>query len=380
MNGNGVTPPGAYLFSGNEAVVEGAIMAGCRFYAGYPITPSTGVVERMSNRMSDVGGTYCQMEDEMGSMAALMGASWGGAKAMTATSGLGFSLMQEHIGFAVMAETPLVIVDVMRCGPASGVVAEPMQGDVMQANWGHNGSIGVIALSPASVQECFDLTIESFNLAEKYRTPVILLSDARLANLREKVSIPPVDSVKTTSRKVAQKGEQKFFLAENGVAPMPLLGDGHRVIVACSSHDEHGDIRMNAQNHRMLVERLNDKLALVARESTKIETGFMDDATVAVLSYGISSRGVESAVKRARGEGLKVGYVRLISIWPFNEAEVKRALGGAKNVIVVEMNKGQVFNEVRRALGGEKQADLVWDIGQLIPPDVIYDKIRQVIR
>jgi len=380
MNENTFTKPGAYLFSGNEAVVEGAIMAGCRFYAGYPITPSTGVVERMSRRMSDAGGTYLQMEDEMGSMAALMGASWGGAKTMTATSGLGFSLMQEHIGFAVITETPLVIVDVMRCGPASGVVAEPMQGDVMQANWGHNGSVGVIALAPSSVQECFDLTIESFNLAEKYRSPVILLSDARLANLREKVSVPPIDAVETTNRKVAEKGEKKFFLAADGVAPMPLLGDGHRVIVACSSHNEHGDIRMNAQNHRMLVERLNDKLALVARESTKIETGFMDDADVAVLSYGISARGVESAVKRARDEGLKVGFVRLISIWPFNEAGVKRALGGAKDVIVVELNKGQIFNEVRRALGGEKQTHLVWDIGQLVPPDVIYDKIRQVIR
>ena len=380
MSGNGFAKPGAYLFSGNEAVVEGAIMAGCRFYAGYPITPSTGVVERMSSRMPEAGGTYLQMEDEMGSMSALMGASWGGAKAMTATSGLGFSLMQEHIGFAIICETPLVIVDVQRCGPASGVVAEPMQGDVMQANWGHNGSIGLIALSPASVQECFDLTIESFNLAEKYRTPVILLSDARLANLREKVTIPPIDSIETTPRKVAQKGEKNFFLAADGVAPMPLLGEGHRVIVACSSHDEHGNIRMNAQNHRMLVDRLTNKLALAARESTKIETGFMDDAAVAVLSYGISARGVESAVKRARDEGLKVGYVRLISIWPFNEAEVKRALGGAKDVIVVELNKGQIFNEVRRALGGEKQTHLVWDIGQLVPPDVIYDKIRDVIR
>ena len=380
MNGNGFAKPGAYLFSGNEAVVEGAIMAGCRFYAGYPITPSTGVVERMSNRMPEAGGTYLQMEDEMGSMSALMGASWGGAKAMTATSGLGFSLMQEHIGFAIICETPLVIVDVQRCGPASGVVAEPMQGDVMQANWGHNGSIGLIALSPASVQECFDLTIESFNLAERYRTPVILLSDARLANLREKVTIPPIDAVETTPRKVARKGEKEFFLAADGVAPMPLLGEGHRVIVACSSHDEHGNIRMNAQNHRMLVDRLTNKLTLAARQSTKIETGFMDDAAVAVLSYGISARGVESAVKRARDEGLKVGYVRLISIWPFNEAEVKRALGGAKDVIVVELNKGQMFNEVRRALGGEKQTHLVWDIGQLVPPDVIYDKIRDVIR
>ncbi len=380
MNENAFTKPGAYLFSGNEAVVEGAIMAGCRFYAGYPITPSTGVVERMSRRMSDAGGTYLQMEDEMGSMAALMGASWGGAKTMTATSGLGFSLMQEHIGFAVICETPLVIVDVMRCGPASGVVAEPMQGDVMQANWGHNGSVGVIALAPSSVQECFDLTIESFNLAEKYRSPVILLSDARLANLREKVSIPPIDSVETTPRKVAKKGEKKFFLAAEGVAPMPLLGDGHRVIVACSSHDEQGNIRMNAENHKKLVTRLNDKLALAARESTMIETGFMDDAEVAVLSYGISARGVESAVKRAREDGLKVGFVRLISIWPFNEAEVKRVLGGAKDVIVVELNKGQILNEVKRALGGEKQTHLVYDIGQLVPPDVIYDKIRQVIR
>ena len=380
MNANAYAEPGAYLFSGNEAVVEGAIMAGCRFYAGYPITPSTGVVERMSRRMSDTGGAYLQMEDEMGSMAALMGASWGGAKAMTATSGLGFSLMQEHIGFAVICETPLVIVDVMRCGPASGVVAEPMQGDIMQANWGHNGSVGVIALAPSSVQECFDLTIESFNLAERYRTPVILLSDARLANLREKVRIPPIEAVKTSNRKVARKGEKQLFLAADGVAPMPLLGDGHRVIVACSSHDEQGAIKMTAQNHKMLVERLNDKLALVARESTKIETGFMDDAEVAVLSYGISARGVESAVKRARADGLKVGYVRLISIWPFNEAEVKRALGGAKDVIVVELNKGQIFNEVRRALGGDSETHLVWDIGQLVPPDVIYNKIRDVLR
>ena len=380
MNANGYLKSGAYLFSGNEAVVEGAIMAGCRFYAGYPITPSTGVVERMSNRMPEVGGHYFQTEDEMASMSALMGASWGGAKTMTATSGLGFSLMQEHIGFAIMAETPLVIVDVQRCGPASGVVAEPMQGDVMQANWGHNGSVGLIALAPSSVQDCFDLTIESFNLAEKYRTPVILLSDSRLANLREKVTIPPIESVEITSRKVAQPGEKNFFLAKEGVAPMPLLGEGHRVNVACSSHDEHGNIRMTAENHRMLVDRLNDKLGLASRESTKIESGFMDDATVAVLSYGISARGVESAVKRARAEGLKVGHVRLISIWPFNEAAVKKALGGAKDVIVVELNHGQIVNEVKRAVEGEKKTHLVYEIGQLVAPDVIYDKIRQVIR
>lgn len=380
MKGKGFPKPGAYLFSGNEAVVEAAIMAGCRFYAGYPITPSTEIAERMSRRMPEVSGSYLQMEDEIASMAALMGASWGGAKAMTATSGLGFTLMQEHIGFAIASETPLVIVDVQRCGPASGVVAEPMQGDVMQANWGHNGGIGLIALSPASVQESFDLTIESFNLAEKYRTPVVLLSDARLAHLREKVTIPRAGAVQTVDRKIAARGEKQFFLAPEGVAPMPLFGQGHRAVVAVSSHDEHGAIRMSAENHRMMIDRLTNKLARASRETTKIDSRFMDDADVAVLSYGICARGALSAVKRARGEGMKVGFVRLISIWPFNDASIRTALGDASSVIVVELNTGQIFNEVQRALGGDKQTHLVWDVGRLVPPDAIYDGIQGMLR
>lgn len=372
--------PGVYLLSGNDAIVEGAIMAGCRFYAGYPITPSTEIAEGMARRMPQVNGIYVQMEDELASMGALMGASWAGAKAMTATSGLGFSLMQEHIGFAIASETPLVIVDVQRCGPASGVVAEPMQGDVMQANWGHNGDIGLIALAPASVQECFDLTIEAFNLAEKYRTPVVLLSDARLGHLREKVRVPSMEEVKIINRTIAKKGEKRFFLDEEGIAPMPLFGRGHHMIVTVTSHDEYGMIRMNAENHRMLVERLTYKIRRSMNDVTRIESEYMEDAEIAVVSYGTPARGALRAVRKARDEGLKVGYVRLISIWPFNDDMVKRVLCNVNEIIVVELNTGQIIREVQRVVGGDRKVQLIWEIGKLVSPDVIYKKIKEVVK
>ena len=375
---NGLLSPGTYLFAGNDAVAEGAIAAGCRFYAGYPITPSTELAERMSRRMPEVGGMYVQMEDEIASMGALMGASWTGKKVMSATSGLGFSLMQEHIGFAIASETPLVLVDVQRCGPASGVVAEPMQGDVMQANYGHNGDIGLIALSPSTVQESFDLTIECFNLAEKYRTPVILLSDARLAKMREKLRTPRPEEVEIINRTIADKRQKQFYLAKEGVAPMPLFGAGHRMVVAISSHDEYGTIRMNAENHRVMVDRLNDKLRRASGEVTKIESKFMDDAEMAVLSYGTTARGALSAVKQARKEGIKVGYVRLISIWPFNEDAIRRVLSRARDVIVVELNTGLMKKEIERTLGSDKKTHLVWDVGRLVPPDVILRKIKEL--
>jgi 2-oxoglutarate ferredoxin oxidoreductase subunit alpha len=377
---DGLLNPGIYLLSGNDAVVEGAIMAGCRFYAGYPITPSTEIAEGMARRMPQVDGIYVQMEDELASMGALMGASWAGVKAMTATSGLGFSLMQEHIGFAIASETPLVIVDVQRCGPASGVVAEPMQGDVIQANWGHNGDIGLIALAPASVQECFDLTIEAFNLAEKYRTPVILLSDARVGHLREKVRVPSVEEIKIINRKIAEKGERKFFLDEKGVAPMPLFGRGHHMIVTVTSHNEYGMIRMNAENHRMLVERLTYKVRRSMKDVTKIESKYMDGAEIAVVSYGTPARGALRAVRKAREEGLKVGYVRLISIWPFNDDVVKRVLNDVNEIIVVELNTGQISREIQRVANGDRNVHLVWEIGKLVPPDVIYKKVKEVVR
>lgn len=368
---------GTYFLSGNEACAEGAIAAGCRFFAGYPITPSTEIGERMAERMPEVNGVFVQMEDELASIGAVLGASWAGAKAMTATSGPGLSLMQEHIGFAIATETPCVIVDAQRGSPGTGVVAAPMQGDVFQSRWGHHGGCELIALAPSTVQEMFDLTIDCFNLSEAYRTPTILLADAFLSHLSEKLRIP--DEVKVVERKKpsGKSEEMRPFIAPKGVAPMPRFGQGYHLSVTSTSHDEKG-MEWTAESHYKLVERLNNKILQDKDKFTKIETRQLSDAEVAVISYGTPARSVLNAVKMAREEGIKAGYVRLITIWPFNNEAVGKILEHVNKIIVVELNLGQIMREVQRSIEAKSEVYFVSEIAKLPSPQKILNKIREV--
>ena len=369
---------GTYFLSGNEACAEGAIAAGCRFFAGYPITPSSEIGERMAENMPMVNGVFVQMEDELASIGAVLGASWAGVKAMTATSGPGFSLMQEHIGFAIATETPCVIVDSQRGSPGTGVVAAPMQGDVFQSRWGHHGGMELIALAPSTVQEMFDLMVECFNLSEAYRTPVILLADAFLSHLSEKLRVPK--KVKLVERKKPNVKPEKLrpFLAPKGVAPMPRFGQGYRFLVTSTSHDETGMDSNDAESHYKLVERLNNKILRDKGKLTKIETRQLDDAEVAVISYGTPARCVLSAVKTAREEGIKAGYVRLITIWPFNNEMIGKMLEHVNKIIVVELNFGQIVREVQRSVEAKSEVYFVPEIAKLPTPQKILNKIREV--
>ncbi|MEM2420091.1 MAG: 2-oxoacid:acceptor oxidoreductase subunit alpha [Candidatus Bathyarchaeia archaeon] len=344
---------GVHFMSGDVACAEGAIAAGCRFFAGYPITPATEIAEHIAARMPKVGGIYIQMEDEIASIAAVIGASYAGLKAMTATSGPGFSLMQENIGLAVMTEAPCVIVDVMRGGPSTGQPTLPGQQDVMQAKWGSHGDYEIIALSPSSVQEMFDLTIEAFNLAEMYRVPTLLMADEVVAHMWEKVVIPPAEEIKIVNRKKPNTppGNYAPFMPDNDlVPPMACFGEGYRFHATGLTHDEHGYPRTQDSDVQMrLVKRLCDKIRKNADKIVRVEEVMIDDAEVVVVAYGIVARAALSAVKKAREQGIKAGLVRLITLWPFPEKHVARAAEKAKAIIVPEMNCGQMVREVERA-------------------------------
>ncbi|MCW3985783.1 MAG: 2-oxoacid:acceptor oxidoreductase subunit alpha [Candidatus Bathyarchaeota archaeon] len=343
---------GTHFMSGDLACAEGAIAAGCRFFGGYPITPATEIAERMARRMPEIGGVYIQMEDEIGSIAAIIGASYAGKKAMTATSGPGFSLMQENIGLAVMTEAPLVIVDIMRGGPSTGQPTMPGQQDMMQAKWGSHGDYEIIALAPASVQEMFDLTIECFNLAETYRVPVMLLADEIIGHMWERVKIPPPEEIVLVSRKkpkVPPNEYHPFKPDGNLVPPMACFGEGYRFHATGLTHDEKGAPKtVSIEEQTKLVKRLCDKIRKNAGKIIKAEEVMLEDAEVAVIAYGITSRAALSAVRKARKEGIKAGLLRLITIWPFPE-ELVAGIAKQVNVIIVpEMNYGQLVREVER--------------------------------
>jgi len=340
--------PGTHFWSGNEACVEAALIAGCRFFAGYPISPSNEIPEQLSERLPQVDGIFIQMEDELASIGAVMGASWAGKKAMTATSGPGFSLMQETIGWGFMTETPCVIVNVQRAGPGTGQATKCGQGDIMQARWGTHGDYSAIALSPNSVQEMFELTIRAFNLAEKYRTPVILLADEIIAHVREKITVPPLEQIKILERKKPKSGDKAFFGLEE-VAPMPSVGEGFNVAVTASTHDEYG-VRFTQDPlvHRRIVGNLNAKINNHAADIVEVESYNVDKCKVAIVSYGCTSRAVYEAVERAEAEGIKIGFVRLKTIWPFPDDPVRKLSETAERIIVPEMNLGQVCREVQR--------------------------------
>ncbi len=343
---------GAHFLNGDVACAEGAIAAGCRFFAGYPITPATEIAEHLSLRMPEIGGIYVQMEDEIASMAAIIGASYSGRKAMTATSGPGFSLMQENIGLAVMTEAPCVVVDIMRGGPSTGQPTMPGQQDVMQAKWGSHGDYGIIALSPCSVQEMFDLTIEAFNLSETYRVPTLLMGDEIVAHMWEKVIIPAPSEIRTVNRKKpnAPKDQYGQFMPDDDlVPPMACFGEGYRFHATGLTHDERGYPRTSSSDAQAkLVRRLCEKIDKNADRIIKTHEVMLEDAEIAVIAYGIVARAALSAVRKARLEGIKAGMLRLITLWPFPEQRVARIAKQANAIVVPEMNCGQIVREVER--------------------------------
>jgi 2-oxoglutarate ferredoxin oxidoreductase subunit alpha len=343
---------GIHFMSGDIACAEGAIAAGCRFFAGYPITPATEIAEHMAVRMPSVGGIYIQMEDEIASIAAVIGASYAGLKAMTATSGPGFSLMQENIGLAVMTETPCVIVNVMRGGPSTGQPTFPGQQDVMQAKWGSHGDYEIIALTPFSVQEMFDLTVEAFNLAETYRVPTFLMADEVVAHMWERVVIPPVEKVKVVNRKKPKTppgNYMPFMPDEDLVPPMACFGEGYRFHATGLTHDEYGYPRTQDSSVQMrLIQRLCNKIRRNVDKIIRVEERMLEDAEIVIIAYGIVARAALSAIKRAREQGIKAGLLRLITLWPFPEKQVAKAAEKADAIIVPEMNYGQIVREVER--------------------------------
>ncbi|MCD6331117.1 MAG: 2-oxoacid:acceptor oxidoreductase subunit alpha [Thermoplasmata archaeon] len=369
------------FYSGNIACAEGALAAGCRFFAGYPITPSSEIAEYMALRLPQVGGVFIQMEDELASMAAILGASWGGAKAMTATSGPGFSLMQENIGLGAMTETPCVVVNVQRAGPSTGMPTLVGQADVMQARWGSHGDYEIIALSPSSPQECFDLTIKAFNVAEEYRVPVVVLMDESVGHMFEKVVVPPKEKIKIVERKKPKVPPEEFlpYKADDFVPPMACAGEGYKVHVTGLTHDEKGYPQATSPEvQERLVRRLCDKIRKNERKLRDIEEFMMDDAEYALVSFGISGRSSKAAVRMARQKGYKVGLIRLRTIWPFPDEYFEKLANEIKKFIVVEINYGQIKLEVERNVGKEKVELLPKMGGEIHMPGEIYEKIKEV--
>ena len=356
---------GVHFLDGDHACCEGAIAAGCRAVFGYPITPSTEVVERIAQRFPLVGGVFLQMEDEIASSIAIQGAVWGGLKAMTVSSGPGISLMMEHVGFAAMTETPCVFVNVQRAGPSTGLPTLPGQADMMQARWGSHGDYEIIALSPNSPQECFDLTIHAFNLAERYRVPVFVMMDESVGHMTERVVIPSADQIDITPRRtphsvVGEKADYPIYRPDADlVPPMPPLGEGYRFHVTGLTHNERGYPVMTAEAQELLVRRLVDKIRKNKEEIALFEEYQCEDAQIIVVAYGITSRVVLRTLQLAREKGLKVGVFRPVVVWPFAERRLRQLAEKAEAVVVVEMNYGQVVNEVERIVGGRAPVTLV---------------------
>ena len=346
----------ARLMQGNEAIAEGAVAAGVTFFAGYPITPSTEIAEQMAKMLPRIGGTFLQMEDEIGAMGAILGASLAGAKVMDATSGPGFSLKQELIGYAACAEIPCVLVNVQRVGPSTGQPTAPSQGDVMQVRWGTHGDHPMIALSPWSVRESFDMAVMAVNYAERFRTPVILLTDEIVGHLRENVVLPSADELEIYPRRLPKKtraeGYQPFAVGEDLVPDVARFGDGYRIHVTGLLHDETGFPSGSPVVTEQLIHRLHEKINRVGEEIIHTEEHFREDAEYAVVSYGGTARTAYEAVRAARAEGIRVGFLRLQTIWPFADAAVGRLADRVKKILVAELNYGQLTGEVTRASHG----------------------------
>lgn len=379
---------GEHFMLGDHACAEGAILAGCRFFAGYPITPATEIAERMSVRLPQVDGKYVQMEDELASMNAILGASWAGTKSMTATSGPGFSLMMENLGLGIMLETPCVLVNVQRGGPSTGLPTLVGQQDMMQAKWGSHGDYEIIALSPGSPQELFDLTIRAFNLSEKYRTPVLVMTDAEVGHMTEKVVIPPPEEIEILNRPQIYKGDVEpdhFRIYRDSpdgdpgyVSPMVKAGEGYRIHVTGLTHDERGYPAMNAEANEWNVSRLMEKITANLDDIIELETDKLRNAEVVVVSYGISARTSLWPIEQARKEGIKVGYLRLITVWPFPEDTISKLATKVGAFVVPEINMGQITREVERCAAGNAQVFGVHKPGgDILDPGDVLETIRK---
>jgi 2-oxoglutarate ferredoxin oxidoreductase subunit alpha len=379
---------GEHFLLGDYAAAEGAIMAGCRFFAGYPITPATEIAERMSIRLPQVDGVYIQMEDELASMNAVLGASWSGAKAMTATSGPGFSLMMENLGLGIMTETPCVLVNVQRGGPSTGLPTLVGQQDMMQARWGSHGDYEIIALCPVSPQELFDLTIRAFNLAEKFRPPVLVMTDAEVGHMTERVVIPEPQEIEIVNRPLVRKGDlppEQFRVyrqmpmtdGKAQIAPMAVAGEGYRFHVTGLTHDERGYPAMYADASEQNIQHLVDKILTHRNEIIQLEEHHLDDAEVVVVSYGISARTSLWPIEQARKEGIRVGYLRLITVWPFPEDRIRRLAKKIRAFVVPEINRGQIIHEVERCAAGRAQVSGVNQLGgDILEPRKVLKAIR----
>jgi 2-oxoglutarate ferredoxin oxidoreductase subunit alpha len=373
---------GDHFLTGDEACAEGALAAGCLFFGGYPITPATEVAEHMSGRLPEVGGTFIQMEDEIAAMASILGASWAGLKSMTSTSGPGFSLMMENIGLGICTETPCVVVNVQRAGPSTGLPTLGAQGDMMQARWGSHGHYEIIALAPSSPQEMFYQTIEAFNLSEKYRLPVLIMSDEIVGHMSEKVVIPEAKKIKTFSR-VKPKGRKSTYKPYDNepgtVAPMPAAGDGYRMHITGLTHDERGYPAMTPEAQEKMMDRIMRKIRDNIDDITRTESYMLEDAEFVVVSYGASARTAYAAVDDARSEGIKAGLLRLLTVWPFPEKIIKNLAEKAKAFVTVEINLGQIHLEVERCVAGKAKTVLVGHAGgAIIPPDRVMEAIRKI--
>ncbi|MEJ2055494.1 MAG: 2-oxoacid:acceptor oxidoreductase subunit alpha [Calditrichaceae bacterium] len=372
-----------YMMQGNVAVAEGAIDAGCRFFAGYPITPSSEIAEQLSKKLPAHGGKFIQMEDEIGAMGAVLGASLGGSKSLTATSGPGFSLKQENIGYASLAEIPVVIVNVMRGGPSTGLPTLPSQGDIMQAKWGTHGDHPIIALAPYNVRETYDMTIQAFNMSEMYRVPVILLLDEIIGHVHEKVTLPDHDELVIINRKKPEVSPEVYLpykIDETLIPAMANFGDGYRYHVTGLVHDETGFPTNKTEEIDKMLSRLNSKLDKYLDDILKYEETETADAEIGIISFGSSARAAKNAMRMARANGIKAGLLRLQTIWPFPTQRVFEFGQQVKNIIVPELNLGQIAHEVEHAVKGRAEIYKINKInGEPIHPKEILAKIEELV-
>lgn len=372
---------GEFFINGDTACAEGAISAGCRFFAGYPITPATEIAERMSRRLPLVGGTYIQMEDEIASMCAILGASWAGVKSMTSTSGPGFSLMMENIGLGIMLETPCVVVNIQRAGPSTGLPTLVGQQDIMQARWGSHGSYEIIALSPDSPQQMFDLTVRAFNLSEKYRVPVLIMSDEVVGHMSEKVIMPEIRPDDLFYRVTPEKGKTDYLPYQTDgslVPPMAIAGQGYRFHVTGLTHDERGYPVMTARAQDKLITRLVDKIRLNAADIIQYSEYMMENAEIVVVAYGITARIARHAVQLAREQGIRAGCLQLITLWPFAETHIRKLAETGLAFIVPEINRGQIVYEVERCVCGKARViSLPHSGGDVHKPEAILAAITE---
>ncbi|MFC2084065.1 2-oxoacid:acceptor oxidoreductase subunit alpha [Bacteroidota bacterium] len=377
---------GKHFLSGDIAVAEGGLAAGCRFFAGYPITPATEVAERMAERLPKIeGGIYIQMEDEIASMNALLGASWGGLKSMSSTSGPGFSLMMENLGLGVMMETPTVLCNVQRGGPSTGLPTLVGQQDMMQARWGSHGDYEIIALCPNSPQECFDLTIEAFNLSETYRVPVLLMTDETVGHMYERVEIPKAEEIKLVERPRPKNDKKKYlpFATTNSdlVPPMALAGEGYKIHITGLTHDERGYPSVNAETQHRMIPRLINKIKHNADKICKWEEQNTEDCEVLILSFGSTARIAEWSMITARQEKIKAGFFRLITAWPFPEKRIRELAEKVKGIVVAEINLGQMVYEVERVAGGRCKVLLSPNAGGRVhEPEEILTLVEEILK